>query len=291
MKDLKGIYAALITPFTKSGEVNYDQLKKIVSHLITNGIDGFYVGGSTAEAFLLSVEERKKILEAVVEENNSRAKVIAHAGSIGTDLTVELALHAKKAGADAISAVTPFYYKFSPEEIVHYYYEIANRTDMPTIIYNFPDLTGFSLSVENVDDLVKNQNIAGVKYTAKDLYALERFKHHHPQLTVFNGFDEVLLYGLMAGADGGIGSTYNFMPQKYRKLMDLFNAGKYDEARQMQHEINDLIDVVAKYGAMATTKEFLTLEGFDCGICRSPFKPLSDEAKADIKKAFNEKLK
>jgi len=291
MKDLKGIHAALITPFKASGEVNYTELKNIVTHLVKNGIDGFYVGGSTAEAFLLSVEERKNILEAVVEANNSRAKIIAHTGSIGTDLTVDLALHAKKAGADAISAVTPFYYKFSNEEVMNYYYEIADRTDMPTIIYNFPNLTGFSLSVQNLDDLAKNKNVVGVKYTATDLYTLERFKQRHPNMTIFNGFDEVLLYGLMAGADGGIGSTYNFMPKKYRTLMDLFNAKKYDEARIIQHEINDLIDVVAKYGAMATVKEFLTLEGFDCGICRSPFKPLSTEAKAEIKKAFDEKLK
>ncbi len=291
MKDLKGIYAALITPFKGSGEVDYSQLKKVVAHLIEKGIDGFYVGGSTGEAFLLSVEERKRILEAVLEENNSRAKVIAHAGSIGTDLTVDLALHAKKAGADAVSAVTPFYYKFSPEEVINYYCEIADRTDMPTIIYNFPNLTGYALSVKDVDALAKNPNIAGVKFTAMDLYTLERFKQRHPNLTFFNGFDEILLYGLMAGADGGIGSTYCFMPEKYRKLMDLFKAGKYEEARSLQHEINDLIDVVAKYGAMATTKEFLSLEGFDCGICRSPFKPLSDEAKAEIKKAFDAKLK
>jgi N-acetylneuraminate lyase len=290
MRDLKGIHAALITPFKANGEVNYTVLKNIVEHLIKSGIDGFYVGGSTAEAFLLTVEERKNILEAVVEANNSRAKIIAHTGSIGTDLTVDLALHAKKAGADAISAVTPFYYKFSNEEVLNYYYEIADRTEMPTIIYNFPNLTGFSLSVKNLEDLAKNKNIAGVKYTAMDLYTLERFKYLNPNMTIFNGFDEVFLYGLMAGADGGIGSTYNFMPKKYRKLLDLFNAGKYDEARIMQHEINDLIDVVAKYGAMATAKEFLTLEGFDCGICRSPNKPLSAEAKADIKKAFEEKL-
>ncbi|MHB8063942.1 MAG: N-acetylneuraminate lyase [Ruminiclostridium sp.] len=291
MKNLKGIYAALITPFESSGEVNYIELKNIVAHLIEKGIDGFYVCGSTAEAFLLTVEERKNILEAVVEASKSRAKIIAHTGSIGTDLTVDLALHAKKSGADAISAVTPFYYKFSAEEIVNYYYEIADRTQMPTIIYNFPNLTGFALSVKNVDDLANNKNIVGIKYTASDLYTLERFKFLHPDMLIYNGFDEVFLYGLMAGADGGIGSTYNFMPKKYRTLMDLFYAGKYDEARMLQHEINDLIDVVAKYGAMATTKEFLTLEGFDCGICRSPFKPLSTEAKAEIKKAFDEKLK
>lgn len=107
-----GIYAALVTPYTESGEVDCDELQKLVRSLIDRGIDGFYVGGSTAEAFLLTENERKKVLEAVVEANGGERKVICHVGAISTDMAVDYARHAERAGADAVSAISPFYYKF-----------------------------------------------------------------------------------------------------------------------------------------------------------------------------------
>ena len=113
-----GIYAALVTPYTKDGAVNYDELQKLVRHLISQGIDGFYVGGSTAETFLLSSEERKKTLEAVVEANAGEKKVICHVGAISTNEAIDYAQHAEKAGANAVSAISPFYYKFSKSEIM-----------------------------------------------------------------------------------------------------------------------------------------------------------------------------
>lgn len=291
MKKLKGLYAALITPFKENGEVNYGQIENIVEFLIGRGIDGFYVCGSTGEAFLLTVEERERILETVIAKNRGRASVIAHVGSIGTDLSVALARHAKSAGADAISSVTPFYYKFSEQEIVRYYYDLADRSGMPTVVYNFPSLTGFSLTVADVNELVKNPNIVGIKHTCLDLYALERFKRFHPELTVFNGHDEVMLYGLTAGADGGIGSTYNFMPHKFKRLYRLFSEGKLQEAQTVQHEINDVIDYVAQYGAMRVAKAFLGEWGFDCGDCRAPFTPLTAEEKKTLKTVFETKVR
>ena len=103
-----GTYAALVTPYTHDNKVNYNELQKLVRYLIDNGIDGFYVGGSTAEAFLLSTEERKGCLEAVVEAVNGERNVICHTGSISTDIATELAIHAEKVGANAVSAISPF---------------------------------------------------------------------------------------------------------------------------------------------------------------------------------------
>ncbi len=117
-KKFGGIYAALVTPYTKDGAVDYENVKRLVRHLINNDIDGFYVGGSTAEAFLLTEEERKKILEAVVEENNGEKPVICHTGAISTDMAISYAKHAEAVGADAVSSISPFYYKFSEAEII-----------------------------------------------------------------------------------------------------------------------------------------------------------------------------
>ena len=293
MKDLKGLYAALITPYCSDGTVDYVCLRNIVEYLIEAELDGFYVSGSTGEAFLLTVDERKKILETVVDQNRGRKNIIAHTGSIGTDLTISLSVHAKQCGADAISAVTPFYYKFTKAEICSYYEAIAERVDMPTIIYNFPDLTGFSITMEILDNHSQKPNIAGVKFTSQDMYVLERFKYKHPELLVFNGYDEIMISGLLSGADGGIGSTYNFMPELYVKQYRLFHEGRIQEAMEVQHRINNVIDIVAKYGAMNTAKEFLRLKGLitEDTDCREPFSPLSEAAKADIRRNYEANLK
>lgn len=112
-KEYAGLHAALVTPYTETGEVNYRELKKLVRRLIAEGIDGFYVGGSTAETFLLTESERKGILEAVLEENNGEKLVVSHVGAISTRQAVDFAQHAEAAGADAVSAISPFYYKFT----------------------------------------------------------------------------------------------------------------------------------------------------------------------------------
>ena len=126
MKNLKGLYTALVTPFTTDNHVDYNTLSILIEYGLSNGINGFYVCGSAGECFLLSADERKNILEFVINQTNGRATIIAHTGSIGTDLSMDLSLHAKATGADAISAVTPYYYKFSMNEIVSYYNDIAS---------------------------------------------------------------------------------------------------------------------------------------------------------------------
>lgn len=282
MHELKGIYSALITPYCQDGSVNYREIRRMVRSQADRGLTGFYVCGSTGEAFLLTLEERKKILEAVAGEVGGQAKIIAHVGNIGSALTEDLARHAKACGVDAVSAITPFYYQFSSQEIVSYYEDLANAVELPTVVYHFPGQTGVSLSPGQLDELAKNPYIAGVKFTSLDLFTLERIKQNHPELCVFNGHDEVLAYGLEAGADGGIGSTYNIMPQLYRELYDSFENGDRAQAQRLQHKANDVIAVLCKYGAVQGVKAVLELQGFQCGACRKPFRPLSKEAVKEL---------
>ena len=136
-----GIYAALVTPYTSEGKVDYRELQKLVDYLICQGLEGFYVNGSTAEAFLLSEEERNSTIRAVVEANSGRAKVICHVGAISTEQAISFAKNAEKCGADAVSAISPFYYKFSEAEIVQYYQDIMSSTELPMFVYNFPNFS------------------------------------------------------------------------------------------------------------------------------------------------------
>lgn len=283
-----GIYAALVTPYTKDGQVNYDELQKLVCHLIDQGLEGFYVNGSTAEAFLLSQAEREKILEAVVEANAGRSKVICHVGAISTDEAIRYTRHAEQTGADAVSAISPFYYKFSNREIVQYYNDIMSSTALPMFVYNFPNFSGFSLTADILDELAKNQNLAGVKFTSSDMFLLEQIKSNHPELAVWNGFDEMLASGLMAGADGGIGSTYNCMPKLAHKVYDAFRAGNLEEAQNKQRQMNQVIKVIGTYGVFASVKEILEMEGFHLNGVRRPFTPMGEEGRTQLRRVYEQ---
>jgi len=283
-----GTYAALVTPYTSDNQVNYDELQKLVRYLIDQGIDGFYVGGSTAEAFLLTQEERKNILEAVVEANEGQRKVICHVGSISTDMAIDFAKHAEKTGADAVSAISPFYYKFSEKEIIGYYNDIMNATELPMFIYNFPNFSGFSLTEDTLRKMAENKKLIGVKYTSSDMFMLERMKTNFPELVVWNGFDEMLAAGLIMGADGGIGSTYNCMPKLIHKIFDSFCAGDLAKTNEYQVQANHVIKAICKHGVFASVKEILEMDGFRFNGCRRPFAPMTEEGRAELRKVYEE---
>jgi len=285
-KKFSGIVAALVTPFTKEGKVNYVELGRLVRYLIEKGIDGFYVGGSTAEAFLLTQDERKNILETVLKENNNEKFVIAHVGHISTDMAADLASHAKYAGADAVSAISPFYYKFTVEEIKSYYFDIMDACDLPLFIYNYPANTGFNLTNDLLDEFCKKQNIAGVKFTCSDFFQLERMKTAHPELVLWNGYDEMLLSGLASGADGGIGSTYNCICPLIRGIYDNFVKGDISLAQEYQKRTNDIISVFIRNGVIASIKTILNFEGFNFNGCRKPFLPVTQDGVKELKEIY-----
>ena len=288
-KRFQGIYAALVTPYTEDGAVNCREAKKLVRYLLAKGIDGFYVGGSTGEAFLLTQEERKLLLEAVLEENNGQAKVIAYVGQISTDLACDLARHASKAGAHGVSAISPFYYKFSLKEIEEYYRDIMDASDLPMFVYNFPNLSGFSLSPEALDDLCRMGDVAGVKFTSNNFFDMERMRRKHPELTIWNGYDEMLCCGLMTGADGAVGSTYNILCPIAKKLYEHMREGRMEEARQCQYKMNRMVAVSKRYpNIFVVIKAVLDRDGFSMGGLRKPFLGLPQGAGADIEMIYRE---
>lgn len=288
-KKFQGIYAALVTPYTPEGEVNYKEVKKLVRYLIKKGIDGFYVGGSTGEAFLLTQEERKRLLEAVLEENAGTCKVIAHVGQISTALACELAVHASQEGADAVSAISPFYYKFSQEEVKGYYGDIMEASSIPMFLYNFPQYSGFSLTPKLLDELCGIGNIAGVKFTSNNFFDMERMRSRHPELTIWNGFDEMLSSGLSVGADGAIGSTYNILCPIAKKVYEAMKHGNVEEAQVYQRMINTMVELSQNCSNIfVVIKAVLDMDGFSMGGCRKPFGSLPEHAKGDIETIYHQ---
>ena len=278
----KGIFPALLTPFDKEDRVNKKVLEEITEYNIKKGVDGFYVGGSTAEAFLLTEQERIEVMETVSEVARGRVTLIAHIGCISTAQAIKLAQKAKELGYDAISSVTPFYYKFSFAEIKRYYFDIVEAVDLPMLIYNFPAFSGVTLTTNNIGEFLQDDRFCGVKHTSNDYFALEQFKAAYPNKVIYNGFDEMFMAGLAMGADGAIGSTFNVMAEKFIKIRQLFKENKVKEARKIQKEANVIIRALCKVGVMQGEKALMDALGFDMGPARAPFAPLTEEQKKEL---------
>lgn len=286
MKKFDGIFPALLTPFTESGKINHSALRELVELNIAKGVTGFYVCGSTGEAFMLSSAERKSILETVVDQVAGRCCVFAHIGHISCDAAIDLAKHADSLHVDAISSVAPFYYNFSFEEIKNYYFSIVDSVSAPMIVYNFPAFSKVNLSADNIGCFFDDERFVALKNTSSDFFLLERLKKQYPDKSYFNGFDEMFLSGLAAGATGAVGSTYNFMAEKFIKIKALFEMNDIDAAREEQIKANNIISALIKVGLMDGEKAILRMLGLDFGNARSPFHQLNDEEYTYLKSVY-----
>ena len=291
---LKGIMPALMTGFTDDHkDISPERIRTLVRFLIRKGVNGLYVGGSSGEMLLCSTDERMKLLETVISETKAadrKVTVIAHVGCNSTRDTILLSKHAEKAGADALSSVTPLYFAYGFPEVYQFYKDIASATSLPVIIYNVPARTGMTLNLDQLHTLLTIPNVAGMKFTASDFYMLERLVTTHPDKRFYNGSDEMLLSGLAAGADGGIGTTYNFQPQRMLSIYRLYKEGKMKEALEVQRKANEIIQSVLKYGVMPACKEVMRIGGLDYGTCRPPYLPLTADQSEGLAKAAKENL-
>lgn len=278
----KGIFTALLTPFDEENRINTDALCAAIDFNLKMGIKGFYVCGSTGEAFLLSEAERVQIMRTVAKHVNGRGTLIAHVGCISTDSSIRLAKEAESMGYDAISSVAPFYYKFSFDEIRTHYFDIVDQVGLPMLVYNFPAFSNVNLSVDALSEFLKDERFLGVKHTSQDLYAMEAIKTAFPDKIIYNGYDEMCLAGLATGADGAIGSTYNFMGDKFVRLQSAVEHNDLAAARAIQHEANVIITCLLKYGIMAAEKAVMTGLGINFGNPRKPCKPLSGDQSAEL---------
>ena len=290
MKNLAGIYPALPTPMRPSGEINTSALNALVDFEIAQGVDGLYIGGSTAESFLLSEAERMLIAETVLTRAAGRVTTIVHTGAGGTDAALRLSRHAKEIGANAISSVPPIYFKYTTDEIIDYYLDLIDGSQMPLVVYNIPAFTGINMTQGPIRELFKHPQVVALKHTNTNMFELERILAHHPELIALNGYDEAFLSGLSMGATGMIGSTVNFMARKFIALRAAYLAGQHGEAFRLQREANTIIETMIEVGVFNAVKYALSLRGIDCGSCRGPFKPLTEKDQRRVRAVLEQHL-
>lgn len=285
MKNLKGIFSALLVSFNEDGTINEKGLRQIIRHNIDKmKVDGLYVGGSTGENFMLSTEEKKEIFRIAKDEAGDQVALIAQVGSVNLKEAVELGKYATELGYDSLSAVTPFYYKFSFPEIKNFYETIIRETGSPMIVYSIPFLTGVNIGVAQFAELFENPKIIGVKFTAGDFYLLERLRKAFPNHLIYAGFDEMMLPATVLGVDGAIGSTFNVNGVRARQIFELAQQGKIKEAFEIQNVTNDLIEGILGNGLYQTIKGLLEEEGVQAGYCREPMtKELNEQQRKVVK--------
>lgn len=277
---LKGIYSALITPMNADESVNYDMLQEVITYQLNMGVEGFYCCGSSAESLLLTMDERKKIAETVVRVVDGAIPVIMHTGTIRTQDVIELSLHAERIGADAVSMIPPYYFKFSQAEIIGYYQSVLLHVQIPVILYNIPAFTGISFTKDNMNVLLDHPQLIGVKHTSQDLYGLERMTSAYPDKIYFNGYDEQFHAALSAGANAAIGTTVNLFYPKFQAIRQAYRNGNRAKASEIQASVNEAIEVMIRVGIFNAVKHIFAKRGLECGTCRAPFRPLTDADKA-----------
>ncbi len=298
MKDLtkyQGIIPAFYACYEDDGSVSPERTKAFALWLLNKGVKGLYVCGSSGECIYQSKEERKLILENVMEAVGGKMTIIAHVACNNTADSMELAAHAESLGVDAIASIPPIYFRLPEDAIAQYWNDISSaapNTDF--VIYNIPQLAGVSLTMPLLREMLKNPRVVGVKNSSMPTQDIQMFKAEGGKdIIVFNGPDEQFVAGRAIGAEGGIGGTYGVMPELFLECDKLIKEGKLDKAREIQYAINSIIYAMCdcKCNMYAAAKEVLRLQGIDIGDARKPLVGLKEESKplaANVKKMIDE---
>lgn len=296
LEKFKGIFVAMYSVYDDEGNVSRERAKALTRYYIEKGVKGLYVGGSSGEGVLQNEEERKAILEAVMEEAKGKLVIIAHIGANSTVESVRLAKHAKECGVDAISSIPCVYYGFSPLAIKRHWEAMIEATDLPFIIYHIPQTTRFNLPISLLEEMAKNEKVIGIKCSSESTFELQQFKYigskvKNGDFIVFNGPDEQFIAGRMIGADAGIGGTYGVMPELFMKLDELVSNNEIEKARELQNEVNEIIKGLLSGGTLyGYAKYILELRGIKTGSPRGPMLPVESEEQIEICKKLNEKI-
>ena len=283
--ELRGIYPALLSTFRDDFSFDFDNLRKLVRMLVKRNVHGFYAGGSSSELFALTLEERKKAVEITREEADGKP-VIVHVGAMNPEDAKALARHAGECGCQAISAIPPFYCKYTWAETATYYRGLMEASGLKMFLYNIPAFTGVSLSTAGYKELLETGMVAGVKHTCHNLYELERLKNAYPEGIVLSGYDEIFSASQLMGAEGCIGTSVNAFPEYYQKIDGYLKKGDNGSARKVQTEMNNLLEVFMEVNFFAAVKHIVSFQGVCTGNCRPPFLPLTPEQKMRLEEAY-----
>lgn len=272
---LTGIYTPNIVPLDDQGEIHEPELRRYVDWLIDHGVHGLYPNGSTGEFTRFTAEERRRIIEIMVDQTRGRVPILAGAAEANTRETIRACEYYHDLGARAVAIVSPFYYKLSPAGVYAYFKEIADNSPIDVTLYNIP-LFASPIDVPTVQRLADEcPRVVAIKDSSGDIPHMMRMiaavRPSRPEFSFLTGWDAALMPMLLIGCDGGTNATSGVVPEVTRKLYDLTVAHRLGEALDLQYRLLKLFD------AMIFSSEFpegvragLQLRGFQTGLGRQP---------------------
>lgn len=284
----QGVFVAFYGCYDQSGNISAAQVRRLVKRYKEAGVKGLYLTGSSGECILQTVEERNRIVEAVMEENSGAMTIIAHTGAATTSDSVALSAFASKMRVDAISSIPNVYYQIPEPAIEAHWDRMMEAAELPFIIYNIPSTTGYNLSMSLFRKMIAKDYVMGIKNTTPSSAQINQYRRAAGErFVIFNGPDNQLLAGLLMGATGGIGGTYGCMPELYVKLYAAYEKGDYALAMDWQNRINAIIDMMQQFPyttGLSVARSIAQARGMEIGAVRAPILPVEAEDPA-IQKA------
>jgi 4-hydroxy-tetrahydrodipicolinate synthase len=283
-QQLRGILTALATPFGADGELDEATLRKVVDRSIDGGVHGVVACGSTGEFTALSSDERRRIVEIVVDQAGGRVPVIAQTGATSTAEAIRLSRHAESVGADVVMTIAPYYEPLSLEETTKYLRDVAGSISVPVMLYNIPMATGVDLQPETVGALAREvENIRYVKNTTVDMAQSAALIHHYGDVvSTFVGWDSLLLASLVEGAAGVMAGTGNIVPAELVAVWDAVQTNDIQQARAAWNAIFPVIDAIMQQPFISAVKSVLGAVALPVGPPRAPLAPLDAATTARI---------
>jgi 4-hydroxy-tetrahydrodipicolinate synthase len=279
--DLHGIVPAVVTPFREDESIDYTAWQRILEFLIGAGVHGLFIAGGQGEFFALTEEERTVVVRFAVQTVAGRVPVYVNIGAVTTAESSRLAQQAEAEGADVLVAITPYYIRPSPEELLDHYVEICRSVRLPVMAYNIPERTGVELAPSILRQVKQDQsNFKGLKDSSGNLDLIPQWLE--AGLVTFMGRDHLVLAGLERGCAGAVSACANVAPRAFVELFRAWQAGDREKAARIQALIEPLRRAFALGTFPAVVKEAMTMAGIPAGRCRRPVGPLPEAARAQL---------
>lgn len=279
------VLTAMVTPFNKSGDIDFDQTTKVVEHLLANGTEGLVVAGTTGESPTLSSQEKLDLFKHVVKVTNGRAPVIAGTGNNNTKASIELTKAAEACGVDAIMLVTPYYNKPDQRGLYAHFKAISEATKLPVMLYNIPSRSTVNMTAETTIALSKVANIVSVKEASGDFNQVsEIIENTGDDFSVYCGDDGMTLPMMAIGAQGIVSVAAHVIGSEINQMVKTFEAGDYKAAAAMHRALVPTMAVMFIAPSPSPVKYALKLKGIETGGVRLPLVELI-EAEENLIKA------
>lgn len=282
-----GAGVAIVTPFTEDNKVNYDKLAELLEFQIANKTDAIIICGTTGEGSTLDHEEHSEAIKFTVDVVNKRIPVIAGTGSNDTNYAVKLSNEAEKAGVDALLSVTPYYNKTSQRGLVEHFNYIADRVNVPIILYNVPSRTGVNITPETYFELSHHKNIVGAKEANGDISSVAKtIALCGKDFSIYSGNDDQVTPIMSLGGKGVISVLSNILPEITHEIPARFLAGDYKGSADLQLEYLELCNALFSDVNPIPVKEAMNMMGMNVGNCRLPLYSMTDSAKEQLRKVL-----